>query len=487
MGSICGKANPTTIQPEEELPLTAASTAPEKSGWGRCRGPGECCHGPDECCRAWCRCLVPTICCIWVLLTVVGIVGGYSFVRVCSVPFTGIDIPLHAVGLVCKEGNIAVRLSDCSPGIFNCQFGMGKPFTPVNVSDSAMPGSLWTPECTGQDLLDNQRELSSENPFELISFPSRKGEEGQPTINITAWWLPAPGKDGKKAPRIVMSHGNNVNFNDNTVQLPAYMLRELGFSVLLPNLRDHGSSGNSTPHEIIWGYAYHLDLLGAWDYAVNDPEGVLGGRMPDERVGIMGYSMGGFAAAIAFGVEPRVPAAWLDSAVFDLGEELTFNLALIFGFLPPSVLSYMTAVSLWFGSYFAGANIELYQPASSLTSAAALNVAKRRPVAVLQSTIDSYVGPEQSAEFAALFGKHNASYDLSLTRRVKYSCGVKFPFTTHCQMHTWQAQTYKDNLCEFWSRALGRDTDYCLHLPKVPPLGQSEEAYCPGPPAEVVT
>ena len=34
------------------------------------------------------------------------------------------------------------------------------------------------------------------------------------------------------------------------------------------------------------------------------------------QVGVMGFSKGGFAAAIAMALEPRIPAAWLDSAPF---------------------------------------------------------------------------------------------------------------------------------------------------------------------------
>ena len=59
---------------------------------------------------------------------------------------------------------------------------------------------------------------------------------------------------------------------------------------------------------------YHLDLLGAWDYAVADPDGLLGGELEEDQVGIMGFSKGGYGAAIAMGLEPRISACWIDSA-----------------------------------------------------------------------------------------------------------------------------------------------------------------------------
>merc|ERR1712039_664900 len=36
-----------------------------------------------------------------------------------------------------------------------------------------------------------------------------------------------------------------------------------------------------------------------------------------DQVGILGQSMGGFVASTAFGLEPRVPALWVESGVYD--------------------------------------------------------------------------------------------------------------------------------------------------------------------------
>merc|ERR1712096_165282 len=79
------------------------------------------------------------------------------------------------------------------------------------------------------------------------------------------------------------------------------------------NLQDHCYSAISTPHTVHWGYDYHYSLLGGWDYAQNDPDGVLGGKLPPGKVGILGISMGGFIVNNAFGAEPLVPAAWVES------------------------------------------------------------------------------------------------------------------------------------------------------------------------------
>ena len=120
--------------------------------------------------------------------------------------------------------------------------------------------------------------------------------------------------------------GNN---NHCGVQMTCFLLRTMGFSCLAPSVRDFGLSGPSThPNVVTWGYVpwpvnsldspgaqdYHLDLLGAWDYAVADPDDLLGGTLEEDQVGIMGFSKGGYGAAIAMGLEPRISAAWIDSA-----------------------------------------------------------------------------------------------------------------------------------------------------------------------------
>ena len=86
--------------------------------------------------------------------------------------------------------------------------------------------------------------------------------------------------------------------------------------MLVSNLSDQCFSANSSTRTVEWGHAYPFDLLGAWDFAVNDPSGVLGGKRPPSQVGLLGLSMGAFLTASAFGLEPQVPAVWVDSPPF---------------------------------------------------------------------------------------------------------------------------------------------------------------------------
>lgn len=155
---------------------------------------------------------------------------------------------------------------------------------------------------------------NKENSYFAVNFPSRPGADGQAVVNLTGWWLPNP-KD-PTAPIVVYAHGMSGSANQMRVQTVAYLLRKVGYSVLLPNFRDHGSSGSSdsdaSKKHITWGWAYHLDLLGAYDWAVTTQAGG-----DATKVGVGGISMGGFAAAIATGMENRIQGIWLDGAVYD--------------------------------------------------------------------------------------------------------------------------------------------------------------------------
>lgn len=345
-------------------------------------------------------------------------------------------------------------------------------YTPENVTDTL---EVWAPECTSKQLLEAFKEFSAAQPFSLVTFRSRPGKEGQETLNLKAWWLPAPGDDGS-TPRIIVQHGNNVDFNDNTVMLTAYLLRSIGFSVLLPNHRHHGI--HRVGQRIRWGYDLFLDVLGAWDFAVEDPEGLLGGPLDKRKVGVMGISMGGLAAFTAFGYEPDIPAAWIDAGVYDLQDELSFQISAA---LPLGPADPALALAKWLGwrfaSFFAGADIGLYDPRAMVAKGASSNL-RPRAVQVVQGLNDSMVPPRQSHALVEALRAHGGAYNVSTLFKM-YSCGgEQFPFPTHVQMHTWRPNLYRSELCRFWSSAFELSAKRC-ELSSLPRFPECAEAVCP--------
>lgn len=330
---------------------------------------------------------------------------------------------------------------------YTCLEGDGYILTPANLSDHVFKAPCVTPKMEHAFATFN-----AEHEWKLVRFPSRQGQAGQNTINVTAWWLPA--KD-PKAPRIVVQHGNNVNFNDFTVQFFAYTLRSLGFACLLPNLRDHGTSGASLHGTVGWGWAYHLDLLGAWDYTVNDPDGLLGGKMGPSKVGILGMSMGGFAASIAFGKEPQIPGAWIDSGVFEPRDVLKFSIEQSL----PSFLQFLATPALgpaWlFANRASGVSLDLRLPAQSL--AADAKKKKKRPIAVTHGQQDTTVPPAETDQLLAFIDEHEDLYDARVRYLPDYSCGDN----THITMILWRPDTYRKMLCEFWTHVFTMPVSSC--------------------------
>lgn len=152
--------------------------------------------------------------------------------------------------------------------------------------------------------------------YETVSIASR-----DPAITLSAWFVPA---DAPDAPAVLITHGLGVGIPDckrnPRALLTAGMLHNAGYNVLLIDLREHG---DSTIEDGLWAgnTEEYLDVLGAWDWLVNER------HIVPQRIGLYGYSGGTGAVLIAMGEEPRIAAAWLDSVYADLPTTISDQLA----------------------------------------------------------------------------------------------------------------------------------------------------------------
>jgi hypothetical protein len=182
---------------------------------------------------------------------------------------------------------------------------------------------------------------------------------------------------------------------------------------LIPSNRDHGLSGSSShPKTATWSYDYHLDLLGAWDYAVNDPDGLLGGSLPADKVGIAGFSKGGLVALIAFGIEKRIAGAWIDSAPFG-GVRKIFQeyIARYTPLLPVNNL-YAFVVSgllVSLGNWYSGLKQDSIDASALLKEC---GPGQRRPVLVAQGQNDTMVPVTIGRKEITFFGGIPRCYEL---------------------------------------------------------------------------
>jgi len=130
--------------------------------------------------------------------------------------------------------------------------------------------------------------------FEDVEFPFRRGD-----VVLSGWYLPGE----SSSPHLIFVHGiGSVRSGDNAVELAARMV-ELGYNVLMFDLRGHGSSGGD---KVSGGYFERWDVLGAFDYLVD--RGIDPGR-----TGLMGFSMGAATSILAAAEEPRITAVAADS------------------------------------------------------------------------------------------------------------------------------------------------------------------------------
>jgi len=137
--------------------------------------------------------------------------------------------------------------------------------------------------------------------FEDVEFPSRRGD-----VVLSTWYLPGE----VSSPHLIFVHGiGSVRSGDNAVELAARMV-ELGYSVLMFDLRGHGSSEGG---QVSGGYFERWDVLGAFDYLLDR------GVDPD-RIGLMGFSMGAAISIMAAAEEPRITAVAADSPYADASD-----------------------------------------------------------------------------------------------------------------------------------------------------------------------
>ena len=109
-----------------------------------------------------------------------------------------------------------------------------------------------------------------------VQFPSASG------ATIHGWFI--PGRKGAGA--IILLHG--VRANRLSMLDRARFLSRAGYSVLLFDFQAHGES---TGEHITFGYLESRDALAGTSF--------LRSNAPDERVGLIGVSMGGAAALLA--------------------------------------------------------------------------------------------------------------------------------------------------------------------------------------------
>lgn len=143
-------------------------------------------------------------------------------------------------------------------------------------------------------------------PFENVQFPAQDG------VRLSGWFIPAALGTGRKGATLVFVHGWGWNrlgdaaddmLADMTGATPvefmrlAHSLHYEGYNILTFDLRNHGESASQPP--VTFGQKEADDLLGALTYLQSRTD------VAADRIGVVGFSMGGNALLYAL---PRTTA-----------------------------------------------------------------------------------------------------------------------------------------------------------------------------------
>jgi dipeptidyl aminopeptidase/acylaminoacyl peptidase len=149
-------------------------------------------------------------------------------------------------------------------------------------------------------------------PSELVKYPSFDGK------SIEAQLVrPAGSQAGAKLPLVVLVHGGPTGAWAERFNAWAQLLVAHGYLVMCPNIR--GSTGYG--HEFVetnkadWGGGDFKDVMAGVDWLVNR------GDADSQRMGIAGWSYGGYMAMWAVTQTNRFKAAVAGAGLSDLASE----------------------------------------------------------------------------------------------------------------------------------------------------------------------
>jgi dipeptidyl aminopeptidase/acylaminoacyl peptidase len=169
---------------------------------------------------------------------------------------------------------------------------------------------------------------------ELIKWKSFDGKEIEGLLTYPLNYVP-----GKKYPMILNVHGGPAGafsqsfIAGNQAAYPIAAFAEMGIFVLRPNPRGSGGYGVTfrLANQRDWGGADFKDLMAGVDQVIKM------GMIDENKLGVMGWSYGGFMSSWIVGHTDRFKAASIGAPVVDLSfQNMTDDIE---GFLP----SYMKA------------------------------------------------------------------------------------------------------------------------------------------------
>jgi dipeptidyl aminopeptidase/acylaminoacyl peptidase len=156
----------------------------------------------------------------------------------------------------------------------------------------------------------NQELFAAAPPAAWERFDVQRGD-----VTIEAWLLKPYGwEPGKRYPLVLDIHGGPNSWYGYGFNAVQQALAGAGFFVLFTNPRGSGSYGRAFTQQVIrdWGGEDYLDLMAAVDHACQRDD------VDPSRLGVYGYSYGGFMSSWIIGHTDRFAAAVIGAPVVNL-------------------------------------------------------------------------------------------------------------------------------------------------------------------------
>ncbi|MGD9116988.1 MAG: alpha/beta hydrolase [Dehalococcoidia bacterium] len=227
----------------------------------------------------------------------------------------------------------------------------------------------------GHTITDIERLPITETPadygleYEDVTFISRVDD-----LSLEGWYLPAADSDVV----IIMVHGAEQHRADPSIKMLeiAAGLVEHGYGVLMFDMRGHGESEGE---RMSAGYLEVRDLGGAVDY--------VSGQGFD-KIGVLGFSMGGATAVMTAADCPEIDALVVDSAYADLNDMLEPQFAERSPFPRFFLKPLLVMVKFMYGIDF-----------TAVKPVDVVGVIAPRPILFIQGELDDTVPPAHAYSF----------------------------------------------------------------------------------------
>ncbi|MBN1485707.1 MAG: alpha/beta fold hydrolase [Chloroflexia bacterium] len=193
-------------------------------------------------------------------------------------------------------------------------------------------------------------------------------------LTLRGWYVPS-----RNRAAVILGHGHASN---RASLLPeAGLLARAGFGLLLLDWRAHGQSDGDM---VTFGCREKQDLLAALDFVSARPD------VDPDRIGLLGFSMGGAVMIEGAAVDPRPRAVLVESTYATLEEELAWQM----GGLPGGAL----LARLW-GQMRTGIEPDAVRPVDRIGQISP------RPVLLIYGAEDGVVPPGSAQRLYAAAGE----------------------------------------------------------------------------------